>query len=421
VKPSAIRRWHVGRSRRLFRFTRDAGLLSAARYSQYVIALVTLPIGARALGVQGTGVWALGTSAYFFGSILVDQGITQLLAAKVALGEASEQLITSYRRRRAWVFACVCAAATVLPLLVESKSVAAISLGFVGGGTTSLGAEWYLIGTRLYGRLAGVQMANRLGYLGLFIWLLPQLPSPITPLALMAISGLFTSVGTVVVARRAMARRGGAGDRGELAPHSRVLFRDGQRIGLAKAMLASYGLANSLLFAPVLSPVVLGLFCSAEKITRAIQSGLESIGLALLPRTAVLLKQRERLRRQWVHVGITSFALGTSIALAIIVCAPLAVHFLLGREFMAAVPYLRIQALTLPFTAVSSTLMNSFMYAKQDSTGILTAAAIGVGVALLCIGLIYVLELRYEVSISVVVIETVVCLFVWRRTRLLLN
>jgi O-antigen/teichoic acid export membrane protein len=393
--------------------------LSAARYSQYVIALVTLPIGARILGVEGTGVWALGTSAYFFGSILVDQGVTQLLAGKVARGEASEQLITSYRRRRAWVFGCVCAAATVLPLLVESKSIAAISLGFVGGGTTSLGAEWYLIGTRAYGRLAGVQMASRLGYLGLFIWLLPQLPSPITPLALMAISGFCASVGTTVVATRARAR--GADDRGELAPPSRALFRDGQRIGLAKAMLASYGLANSLLFAPVLSPVALGLFSSAEKITRAIQSGLESIGLALLPRTAVLLEQRARLRRQWVQVSIASFALGTSIALALIVCAPLAVHLLLGPEFTAAAPYLRIQALTLPFTAVSSALMNSFMYVKQDSKGILTAAAIGVGVALLCIALIHVFELQYEASISVVVIEIVVSLFVWRRTRSLLD
>jgi O-antigen/teichoic acid export membrane protein len=384
-----------------------------------VIALVTLPIGARALGVEGTGVWAVGTSAYFFGSILVDQGVTQLLAAKVARGEASEQLITSYRKRRAWVFGCVCIVATVLPLLFESKSIAAISLGFVGGGTTSLGAEWYLIGTRAYGRLAAVQMASRLGYLGLFIWLLPQLPSPLTPLALMAISGLCTSVGTAVVAARAMARR--MDNRGELAPRSRSLFRDGQRIGVAKAMLASYGLANSLLFAPVLSPVALGLFSSGEKITRAIQSGLESIGLALLPRTAVLLEQRERLRRQWVQVSIASFALGTSIALALIVCAPLVVHLLLGREFTAAAPYLRIQALTLPFTAVSSALMNSFMYAKQDSTGIFTAAAIGVGVALLCIALIHVFDIEYGASISVVVIEIAVSLFVWRRTRSLLG
>jgi hypothetical protein len=138
---------------------------------------------------------------------------------------------------------------------------------------------------------------------------------------LMAISGLCTSVGTAVVAhtsngaRRGRSRRTCASLPGTISRRSTNWPRKGDACFLC--------LVNTLFIRPGAlagrsRPVLL---CGEDH--RAIQSGLESIGLALLPRTAVLLEQRQRLRRQWVQVSIGSFALGTSIALALIVRTPL--------------------------------------------------------------------------------------------------
>ncbi|MFE3025259.1 oligosaccharide flippase family protein, partial [Nocardia tengchongensis] len=60
---------------------RDIGFVSLGKYGQFLVTAVTVPLTARMLGVSGVGLLAIGMSAYFLGSLLVDLGINTFMAA----------------------------------------------------------------------------------------------------------------------------------------------------------------------------------------------------------------------------------------------------------------------------------------------------------------------------------------------------
>src|SRR4051812_828507 len=62
----------------------DTVLVAAGRYSQFLIAVVSLPLISHHLGLAEFGLYAIGTAAYFFGTAMGDCGLAQRLVAVVS-------------------------------------------------------------------------------------------------------------------------------------------------------------------------------------------------------------------------------------------------------------------------------------------------------------------------------------------------
>ncbi|MGW0181503.1 lipopolysaccharide biosynthesis protein, partial [Nocardia sp. NPDC003345] len=76
-------RTRAARIREFAILLRDIAYVSFGKYGQYLVTVATLPLIARLLGASGMGLLAVGMSAYFLGSLVVDLGITSYLAARV--------------------------------------------------------------------------------------------------------------------------------------------------------------------------------------------------------------------------------------------------------------------------------------------------------------------------------------------------
>src|SRR3954454_13167202 len=98
-----------GRAARLLGIVRDIGFVSFGKYGQYLVTAVTVPLAARLLGAHGLGLLSIGMSAYFIGSLLVDLGIAQFMAAMVPKADV-DQLRGNYLAIRGSVLAVLAGA-----------------------------------------------------------------------------------------------------------------------------------------------------------------------------------------------------------------------------------------------------------------------------------------------------------------------
>ena len=356
--------------RRAFRLARDTAFIAMGKYGQYFVTLVTVPLCARILGVNGTGQLALGMSAFFFGSVLVDFGLSQMLAARF-----SQSRIDSSTRRNFLFLRSVgltpLALATILSFTLAPGSLTAtITLGALVGGVSSIGEEWALIGMGRFGRIAIFQTIARLLYLISLVILLPLARSPITVLACLGVSsivGIILSWGSVGAFSR------GPIDRVEVA----ALLRLGSPAVGARILTSVYGQGASFVLATVASVQTIGLFSSGDKIVKAVQSALDAIGVALLPRLARQSGGANfwKSARQGAALAVL---VGTVCAGLIIFLAPVAIPFIYGGEFRGAIVFLQVQSLGLPAACAVSTITTSVLFVKEDALGVLMCAVAGV-------------------------------------------
>jgi O-antigen/teichoic acid export membrane protein len=130
----------------------------------------------------------------------------------------------------------------------------------------------------------------------------------------------------------------------------------------------------------VLDAASLGLFSAGDRIVRALQSMLDPIGLALLPRMAYLSDGN----RFWRRVTLSLMAcVGTALVIAVTlwVAAPTLIHVIFGGAFIDAVPMLRVEALILPATALTSFATTAVLTVRRDTAGVFIGAVVGTCVA----------------------------------------
>ena len=156
---------------------RDVVLVSAGRYGQYAITLVTIPLCARLLGPAGMGLLAIAMSTYFLGALCTDLGITAFVAAR-----AEKPGLARLRGDYAGLRAAALGAFTALFLLAAAlpvpRAVEMGALGLVVGSVSAGGDDWVLLGTGRFGAVVAQQTAGRVVYLALLVALLPQVRTP---------------------------------------------------------------------------------------------------------------------------------------------------------------------------------------------------------------------------------------------------
>ncbi|WP_067542662.1 lipopolysaccharide biosynthesis protein [Nocardia crassostreae] len=362
---------------------RDIGLVTFGKYGQYVITLVTVPLLARTLGPHGTGLLAIGMSSYFIGSLLVDLGVTQFLAARVHEEGTSTADINRLRGTYLAVRAAtltVIGAALLGNLAVDAHPVLhMVLLGLFAGGFWSISEDWLLIGQGRFGSSTMYQGAGRIGYLVLLVALLPRFPH--ASLALLCL--LVSSVATVALTWWDSIRTYGPPAR----PHwIRAIMRMAAPIFTSRLLVTGYGQGSAAVYGAFLATASLGLYSAGDRLVRAIQSTLDPIGFALLPRMAKRSKS-DRFWRNSIQALAMCVGLACLATAAVWALAPMLVHLIFSEEFNGAIPLLRVEVLILPATTVTSYVTTAILPVKQDTIGVLIGAIIGTciaAVALVC-------------------------------------
>ncbi|MFC8527384.1 lipopolysaccharide biosynthesis protein [Nocardia sp. NPDC057227] len=378
----------VSRVRELLGVARDIAYVSFGKYGQYLVTVATLPLMARVLGTEGLGLLAIGMSSYFIGSLLVDLGITSYMAARVQESSETrspaEQTASINRTRgtylviRGGILGAVTLALAVVLAVGAPEYLRMIALGLFIGGVWSMSEDWLLIGQGRFGASTLYQAVARIAYLLLLVLVLPRIPT--AEVALLCLLG--NSVLCVALTWWDTWR--GFGPPGR--PRGVVaLLRASAPVVTGRLLVTSYGQGSATVFGAVLNAASLGLYSASDRLVRAVQSLLDAIGFALLPRMAKRGGDErfwpDALRALTVCVGL---ACAASALLWLL--APVVVPLIFGDQFAEAVAVLRLEVLILPATTITSFITTAILPVRQDTIGVLIGALVGTciaGVALL--------------------------------------
>ncbi|MGV9409650.1 oligosaccharide flippase family protein [Nocardia sp. NPDC003693] len=394
----------------MFGVLRDIGLVSIGKYGQYLVTVATLPLIARVLGAEGLGTLAVGMAAYFIGSLLVDLGITSYISARV---QGPRPNVVHVNELRGTYLVIRGAILGVLAVALAGSLAAGapgqlhmIFLGLFVGGFWSLSEDWVLIGQGRFGASVVYQGVARVGYLLMLILVLPHFPSASMAMLCLLASAVL-SVGLTWIDTW---RRFGPPGRPRKV---RALLRIGGPVLTSRLLVTSYGQGAAAAYGVVLNAASLGLFSAADRLVRAVQSLLDPIGFALLPRMA-----RRTHRGFWRD---SSWTLAACVGVAILVAgmawvaAPVLIHLIFGDEFAAAVPVLRAEVLILPATTVTSFITTAVLPVRQDSAGVLAGGLIGTAVAAIALGVAAVSHSLWALVWGIVVAEfAVACWYIVR-------
>ncbi|MBU9762713.1 lipopolysaccharide biosynthesis protein [Mycobacterium sp. TNTM28] len=355
------------------RLVRDFGAVVFGKYGQYVVTLVTVPLLARILGPAGMGLLAVGMAAYFFGSIIVDLGMTPFLAARVPelrdTPHRLQQLRADYLALRLTTLTVLALAYVVGFLAGAPPYLHMILLGLLAGGLWSTSDDWLLIGQGRFVASALYQGSGRIVYLILLVALLPHSRHAATAMWCLLVSAILTVAGTWWDSQRHFGRL--------VRPQAPAqILRTSWPIVTSRVLTTGYGQGAPAIYSGLLDAVSLGLYSAGDRLVRAMQSLLDMIGLVLLPRMARRSGHeqfwRHGIRGLWGSAAIAGLAAGL-----LWLCAVPVVHVIFGAEFTSAVSLLRAELVILPASTISSYINTALLPVRQDTHGILIASLVG--------------------------------------------
>lgn len=409
-------RTRAARLRELATVLRDIAYVSFGKYGQYLVTVATLPLIARLLGASGMGLLAIGMSAYFLGSLIVDLGITSYLAARIQESGTDREVVNhtrgTYLAIRGGILGVLAVALVTAVPAGAPDYLGMVLLGLFVGGFWSMSEDWVLIGQGRFGASTLYQSIARVGYLVALLTLLPRFPT--AAMAMLCLLG--SSVIGLALTWWDTWRAFGPPGRPRGAWK---LIRAALPVVTGRLLTTSYGQGAAAVYGAVLNAASLGLYSAADRLVRAVQSLLDPIGFALLPRMA----KRSGEERFWPDA---LRALGVCVAAACVataalwVAAPLVIGLVFGDEFGGAAGVLRLEALILPATTVTSFVTTAVLPVRQDTVGVLIGSATGTVVA----GCALLLTLRthsvWTLAAGIVAAEFAVAIWYLARMRALI-
>jgi PST family polysaccharide transporter len=337
--------------------THNIASLYGTQIAAYLFPLLAVPYLARVLGVY---TWGLVAFAQAFGAyvyLLVDFGFN--LSATRDVSRHRED-----RNRLSDVLAGVLGAKSVLALLCIVATFALqhwvrqfrenpllLWSAIVMGIAQAYSMIWYYQGLERMKTSSAIDIASKAaGLLGIFL----LVHSPAHAWRVLGIQAIASLAGTgvlMVLAYREVPFR---------LPSARGTWqtmRMGGSTFLLRSAVSLYTTANVIIVGFFASPVAVGYYSGAEKLTRGFLSLMGPVSLSLYPRLTHLIKhaqaQAVRLARlSFIFMGVC----GTALAVLLWLAAPLVVRVILGPKFLPAVPVVRILCVLLPAVATSNVI-----------------------------------------------------------------
>jgi PST family polysaccharide transporter len=335
----------------------NALALYGMQFASYLFPLITIPYLARVLGPAGLGLLAFAQAFSLWTALVLEYGFNLSATREIA----------QHRDDRAFhtrVVAGVMGAKGVLAIAVGVLTLAAAALvphfrehpdyllwAVLGMLLAGLNPIWYFQGTERMTRIAAVDVGAR--FL-VTIGILTLVKSPAGGWMVLMLnaagSGISTTVMLIWMYREVGWRR--PNWTGALAA-----LRLGGSMFLFRGAVSLYTTANTFILGLFVSPVLVGYFTGAEKIYRAALGCIWPINQVVYPRVNHLLQHNPARAGRFMRLNIlvqSSLALGLGIVL--FATAPMLVGLILGPNFAAAIPLVRVYALMPLFVAMSSML-----------------------------------------------------------------
>lgn len=365
-----------------------------AQGATYLLPLVTVPYLVRVLGARGFGAVAFAQGLIAYLLVLVGYGFDQSASRRVSASRDDEHAVSrigsSVLFAKLVLVVVAWAVASVLVLTVDdlrgvASVVVALAPWLLGN---ALYPGWLFQGLERLTLGVGLQLGVRL--LGVAsIFLVVRDADDVTVYAwILGLQWLAIGLVGLAVAIRSL----GLNVRVIQPRDISAQLREGWTLFLSNVSITAYTRGNPLLLGLLTgSPALVGYYSAADRIVRAAAGLLNPISQSLYPRLAHLASTVDVAAiRAWRRRGLGSLlfvGLLTSVALSL--AAPAISALLLGPEFSAATPLIRIMA-WIPLVVSLSTFYGflHLLPSHRDRgwlLGLVCGAVVGVVSALLLV------------------------------------
>lgn len=375
-------------ARRLRHLLLDVVTNAFGRNLQYLVALATVPVVAHRLSPGGFALYALSTAAYFFGSAIVDAGLSTALAGRIAQvgAERTLALRRQYINLRLVLFMVILSSGAII---MAAPGWLYVWLGLCAGGISSLGEEWLFVARGQFIAVVLMQWAGRLTYFGALVIAMPLLPRAWVPMICLALGGCVTSSLAWLKAGKPGAARTSPQSSADLTTFAGPELNSAARLLLfgwpsmvARILASSYTQSSPLLISIKMTGGSLGLFAASDRLMRAVQAVVDSLTLSLIPRMARSWARGNVTMRTVAVLVAASFGFGAVAGVGLAGLAPIAVRVLYGRAYEGVLPVIRLACLILPLTCTTGMLTTNVLMVGQRPRAVLLVHVVGLGAAL---------------------------------------
>jgi polysaccharide transporter, PST family len=326
--------------------------LYAVQACTYFLPLLTLPYLARILGPSGWGAVSFAQAIGGTIAVVVEYGFdfsatretarqknNRYQLAELVSGVLGAKIVLSV--------ICLCAAMTVRKYTLHiAPSPPLFWASIIWGVAQGINMLWYFQGLERMKLMGSIDIGGRiLATLGIFL-LVHRSSDGWKVMASQALGCIVSHAVTVFFAFREVGFR---------FP-TPVLIWNAWRLGwhmfMFRASQTLSGTANGLIMGALAPASALGIFTGAERIAWVARQALWPITQALYPRLSSQMQSSPDTAARTVQYSLVVIgSLATAFAAILVVLAPLIVRVVLGPQYVAAIPTLRIFGLMLPLVA----------------------------------------------------------------------
>ena len=364
----------------------NAVSLYGVQIANYLVPLITVPYLARVLGAAGWGMVAFAQAFGSYVALLGEYGFALSATREVARHRDSMERLTGIlagvmgAKGLLAVISLLAAwlAGWLVPIFRENPGL--LWTGMFWALTRAFSMMWFFQGFERMQVIAAVEITlQALATIGIFV--LVHGPQDGWRVLVLQGLGYFVSftIGSAMAYRQLPFR----------LPTWRSTWealRMGWTMFLFRGSVSLYTVGNAFILGLFVSPQIVGYYAGAEKTSRAFLGLLNPISQTLYPRLSHLVHTARDRAAQLARIGVAVMGLGGVLMGALVFfLAPLLVRIVLGGEFAAAVPILRILALLPPLIALSNVFGIQWMLPlgldRAFNTIIILAGLINLGLA----------------------------------------
>ena len=342
---------------------RNAVALYGAQFATYALPLLSVPYLARVLGPENWGEVAFAQVVGIYISLVVDFGFNLSATRAVAREREDPQrlsaILSGVTGAKA-LLSVVCLTAILLLNAVSPWSPARDSfvwLGALWGIAGGLRPLWFFLGIERVQLVTTIDILLR-GVATLALFVVVRSPED----AILVLILLFIGSAASATFAMALAFRTAA----LTLPSPLVVIqvmRSSLNLFLYRVSINMYVTSNVIILGIVASPVALGFYAGADKISKAIMGLMDPAAQAIYPFSSNLAASSMYDAARAARKGVLVLALLSCCACAVIlVFAPAIIRIGLGPGYEPAVPVLRILSLTFPALGVSVPLAVQWIF-----------------------------------------------------------
>lgn len=336
---------------------RNAGVLFAGQVLGLVVPLLTIPYLSRVLGpkawgpllaAQGLGNWMVMVLEFGF-----DLSGTRAIARARSTPHLLGEIVHGTQSAKAVLASAIALMMLLVLLAIPSlrQQPELIGWTFVFVVLRGFSPLWYFQGIERMRRAVAIDALSRAAAaLGVFV-VVHDGSDAWRVIALQALFGGFSLLALTVWLSQQVQLR---------LPNARAGIKTIRENWTPFACRASSGLymqANTSILSAFAQPATVGFFGGAERIIRAAINLLQPLTQAIFPRLSHLQATDPAAARRSVRVSIVGVGLvGVALSAIAIIGAPLLVRVLLGRDYSAAIPLLRLLGVLPCLVAVNTVL-----------------------------------------------------------------